>query len=347
MRSLTLFLVLACSAPEPEAPPAARTEPPQAAEEPPEMPIRADLHVDTPTQLHLKELPFDAPEGLEAGLPQLRAGGTQLTVQILWPPRKAEWRSHVFTLLERLEGELARLDALTLVRSPEETREAAAAGRHAVVLGLEGAHGLGEDWRADLHELHRRGLAVLGLTWSFSNRFAGSSGDKGGGLTEDGRALVAEARRLGLLIDLSHASRQTTLEVCEGAPAPVIASHSDVLVLRDHPRNLSDEEIRCIAETGGVIGVNLHRPFLPPGGDVAAAADVADHLRAVGGEGAPGLGSDYDGMIRTPDGLPDAAALPALWAELERRGWSEDELTAMQGENFMRAWAGAQAAASQ
>ncbi|MCB9743234.1 MAG: membrane dipeptidase [Alphaproteobacteria bacterium] len=311
------------------------------------MPLRADIHVDTPTQLHLQELPFDAPEGLESGLVQMRAGGTQLTVQVLWPPRKADWRAHVFLLLERVEAELARLDSATLVRSPEEARAAARAGQHAVILGLEGAHGLGEDWRADLQELHRRGLAVLGLTWSFSNRFAGSSGDKGGGLSEDGRALVAEARRLGLLIDLSHASYETTMEVCAGAPAPVIASHSDVKALREHPRNLSDEELRCIAATGGVVGVNFHRPFLPEAGDLGTAADVADHLRAVGGDALPALGTDYDGLIRVPEGLPDASALPKLWAELERRGWSEAQLEAMQGENFVRAWAAAQAWAAE
>ena len=106
-------------------------------------------------------------------------------------------------------------------------------------------------------------------------------------------------------------------------------------------RNLSDEEIRCIAATGGVIGVNLHRTFLGLTGDVAAAAAHMDHLREVGGDGAVALGSDFDGYIKTPAGLDDAGDLPALWAELKRRGWTDAQVNGARGENFLRAWQGA------
>jgi len=309
------------------------------------VPIQADLHLDTPTQLHRKDLPLDAPSGLEGGLAQLRAGGTNLAVEVLWPPRNVDHRAHTFKLLERLEAEDARLDGIALARSPDQARRIADQGGIAYVLALEGAHGLGEDWQATLDELQGRGLVILGLTWSMSNDFAGSSGDAGGGLTEAGRALVAHARTQGLLLDLSHASTATTLEVCRGAPAPVIASHSNAAALRSHARNLSDEEIRCIAATGGVIGLNFHAPFVGGSRDVSAVADHADHIARIGGHGAVALGSDYDGLITTPEGLADASAIPALWQELRRRGWTEQQLAGIRGENFLRAWSGALAAA--
>jgi len=313
---------------------------------------RVDLHLDTPTQLYRKGLPFDAPAGLEAGLPQLRAGGTDVAVEVLWPPRDTDWRAHAEMLLGRLEAEVARLDALTLATTPAAARAVAAGGGVAVLVSLEGAHGLyspavpDADWRPALDGLRARGLSMLGLTWSFSNRFAGSSGDGGGGLTEEGRALVAYAREVGLVLDLSHASRQTTLEVCRDSPAPVIASHSDAHSLSAHPRNLTDEEIRCVAATGGVIGVNFHAPFVGGARDLAAVADQVEALAAAGGRAAVALGSDYDGLIATPKGLADASRLGDLWAELARRGWSEAELDGLRGENFLRAWAGVQAAAT-
>ena len=203
---------------------------------------------------------------------------------------------------------------------------------------LEGAHGIAESGLEGLRRLQGRGLSMLGLTWSFSNDYAGSSGDGGGGLTTKGRELVAEARRLGVLVDVSHASRATTLDVCRGASIPVIASHSGAAALRAVPRNLSDEEIACIAATGGVIGLNLHGPFLGDAPSVKVAADHLEHLREVGGIGVVALGSDYDGIIQPPPDLKTAADLGKLWDELRRRGWTEPMLDAVRGENFLRAW---------
>jgi membrane dipeptidase len=301
--------------------------------------MQADLHLDTPSQLVLGGHPLDAGAPLEAGLPRLHAGGTNLAVMVLWPGKVGvDHRARMFALLDKMEAEIARLDGVVLVRTPAEARAAAAAGRVGVIFALEGAHGLGEDWRADLEALHARGLAMVGLTWSMSNRFAGSSGDGGGGLTEEGEALVAASRARGLLLDVSHASDEATRQVCTDAPAPVVASHSDARTVRVHARNLPDPLVRCIAASGGVIGLNFHAPFVAEQADAAAVARHAVHLRDVGGAGVLALGSDYDGWIRKPQGLPHAGALPTLWAALEAGGLSPGEVQAARGENFLRAW---------
>lgn len=299
--------------------------------------LQADLHLDTPTQLHRRGVGLDG-AGLEAGLSQLRAGGTNVAVMVMWPPREANWEAHTEALLARMEAEDARLDGVGLARSPAEARRLVGDGRIALVYALEGAHGIDRSGIEGLRRLHARGVALLGLTWSFSNRFAGSSGDGGGGLTTEGKALVREANALGVLVDVSHASSVATMDTCAVSTGPVIASHSNAAAIAGVPRNLSDPEIACIAKSGGVIGLNFHSTFVGKPASASRVADHADHLKKVGGVGVVALGSDFDGLIVTPPGLKDASMIGALWTELRRRGWTEAEIRAVRGENFLRAW---------
>ncbi len=299
--------------------------------------IQADLHLDTPTQLLRRKVGLEA-EGLEAGLPQLRAGGTNLAVMVLWPPREANWEGIVEGLLTTMEAEDRRLDGVQRVGEPAEARAAAAAGKVGMFYSLEGAHGLDQSGVAGLEALHDRGLRMLGLTWSFSNRYAGSSGDGGGGLSPAGRELVMAANRLNILLDVSHASRATTLETCALSADPVLASHSDAAEIQANARNLSDQELHCICDGGGVVGLNFHATFVGKGASLGRVAEHAAHIRAVGGAGCVALGSDFDGLIKVPPELRDASALPALWAVLKGQGWTEEELRGLRGENFMRLW---------
>jgi len=286
---------------------------------------------------------LDAPD-LQAGLPALRAGGFDAVLYAAWPGKRAEAADRAGALLEFARAEDARLEEMEIALDPDHLQAIVDQGHVAVVLGLEGGHGLEPGGLATLDRWFEAGVRVLGPAWSFSNRYAGSSGDGGGGLTEDGRALLDRARALGMVVDVSHMSDAATLEACRASPVPLIASHSDARTVRDHPRNLTDGAIRCIAERGGVVGLNLHAPFLGPGADLALAAGHAAHLRTVGGSGATALGTDFDGWIRTPAGLGSAADLPALWAALRDRGWTDAEIAGMRGENFLRAWRAAWAA---
>ena len=315
-------------------------------------PIQVDLHLDTPTQMLNKGLSLSATSGLEAGLPQLMAGGSNVVVEVLWPPRKTEHKKRAFDLLSVVERDIAQNPSLELATEPGQARQIVADGKIAILLSMEGAHGLGADanWAEVFQQFYDRGLRLLGITWSFSNRFGGSSGDGGGGLTEEGRALVQLAREKKVLLDVSHASVQTTLEICRDSPAPVIASHSNAKTIRGVRRNLTDEEIRCIAKSGGVIGLNFHATFVS-GGDagpatIAKVADHADYLAKIGGHQVVALGSDFDGFIKKPIGLEDASKIPELWAELRRRGWTDSQIAGVRGENFMRIWTAARSVQS-
>jgi len=304
--------------------------------------IQADLHLDTPTQFDRKGLRLDAEEGLEGGIKQLKAGGTNLAVEVLWPPRGVDPRAHVYGLMERLQAEQDRLEEVVLVKTPQRAKREIEAGRVALLIALEGAHGLGEqNWEATLEDLHRNGLSILGLAWSFSNQFAGSSGDGGGGLSAKGRRLVQHSRNMGILLDVSHASKSTTLQVCTNSPVTVIASHSNAASVHPHARNLSDEEIKCIAKTGGVIGLNFHRPFLGGAADVQQVVAHANHIAKLVGHQALALGSDFDGLIQPAHGLETSAELGVLWRALRQSGWTREQLDGIRGSNFYRAWSAA------
>lgn len=99
--------------------------------------VQVDLHLDTPTQMLVHGLPFDAPSGLEGGLAQLRAGGTNLPVMVLWPPRKGDHLARARALLDRVESEAARLDGVRIVRSPDEARAVADSGGVGLIVAMQ------------------------------------------------------------------------------------------------------------------------------------------------------------------------------------------------------------------
>jgi membrane dipeptidase len=334
-----MMLFFACTSIEvPAEAPAPASTPvstPLPAPTPAPVLIRADLHLDTPTQLYRKKVDINSP-ALEASQPALQKAGINLAVEVLWPPRESDWFVMVDRLFSLVEATDISEESLVLVCSPAEARAAARKSQIGMLVNIEGAHGV--EGVVGLQKLYQRGLRMLGLTWSFSNRFAGSSGDNGGGLTEEGKALVGEANRLGIILDLSHASRKATLEACQLSTKPVIASHSNAYSIYANARNLQDAEIQCICSKGGVIGLNLHTPFLGGTQDAVQASKHLNHIRTIGGAACVALGSDFDGLIKVPTDIPSSAELGKISTLLQAQGWTDLELQGFEGENFMRVW---------
>ena len=168
---------------------------------------------------------------------------------------------------------------LLLGTTAGDVRRAKAAGRVAIFIGVEGGHAI-RNSLANLRELYRRGVRYMTLTWNNGNDWAGSSLGEGdtrtGGLTDAGREIVREMHRLGMLVDVSHVSDATFADVIEMGGPPVIASHSSARALDPHPRNLSDDMLRAVARTGGVVNVNFCSAFLDPG-----FAEETERLRSI------------------------------------------------------------------
>jgi membrane dipeptidase len=243
--------------------------------------------------------------------------------------------------LERVsQGQVA------VCRSAADVRTAMARGALATVLHIEGVECI--DANLDFLEvLYAAGLRSLGPVWSRHNifghgvpfRFPGSP-DTGPGLTEAGKRLVEACNRLGVLIDLSHITERGFWDVAELSSAPLVATHSNAHTLCPTPRNLTDDQLRAIRDTDGMVGLNFATGFLRPDGRMEADTDVElmvrhlDHMIEVAGETHVGLGSDFDGAI-IPDAIGSAAGLPVLLEALSRHGYDRPLLEKLAHGNWL------------
>lgn len=151
------------------------------------------------------------------------------------------------------------------------------------------------------------------------------------GLTKFGKEIINRAGELGMIIDVSHASDQSFRDILECTDGPVVASHSNCRALCRHPRNLTDEMIRRLAEAGGIAGLNLFPMFLgenlSPGMELEAVAAHVLHMINVGGGEFPAIGTDADGYgIQAYEPIQKVSDMPKLWEMLRKKGVSEDQL---------------------
>ena len=228
---------------------------------------------------------------------------------------------------------------LVHARTAAEVRAAKAAGRIALWLGVEGALTVEDDLPA-IERLRAAGVRFFGPCWNRTNKAGVSSFDKRNpsGLSGVGRELVAECNRLGIMVDVSHASQKTFWDLMSASKTAPFSSHSGATGVKDHPRNLDDEQLRAIGKAGGVVGVIFASHML--GGLLTATVetlcDHIEHVARVAGEDAVALGSDFDGFVPLPRGMRDVRDLPRITQVLARRGWSEAQLHKLLGENFLR-----------
>ncbi|WP_295627208.1 dipeptidase [uncultured Corynebacterium sp.] len=201
-----------------------------------------------------------------------------------------------------------------------------------VLFALEGLHNLEGD-PANLKKLYDAGARMAGFTHFFDNEVGGSMhGVDRGGLTDLGRDMFAQMQDLGMVVDLAHSSPAAIDEMLAMADGPVVNSHGGVRATCDVNRNLSDEQIRGIAETGGVIGVGYWEDAVCGLGP-EPVVDAIDHVVEVAGIDAAALGSDFDGSVEVPW---DTSQLAVITQELMNRGYSEEDIAKIMGGNTVR-----------
>ncbi|KAH9832292.1 membrane dipeptidase-domain-containing protein [Rhodofomes roseus] len=272
---------------------------------------------------------------------------------------KATWR--VRDTLEQID--VAKLlinrypETFQLATTSDEVKSAIADGKIASLLGVEGAHQLGNSL-AVLRQYHELGVRYVTLTHMCNNAFADSGGyltpieTKWGGLSPLGYKLIEEMNRLGVIVDLSHTSDETARQALKHTKAPVIWSHSSARSVHNVARNVPDDILELVGTTDGkvdgVIMVNFAPQFVADEGkaNVQVVADHVDHIANITGKAHVGLGSDYDGIESTPEGLEDVSKYPALVAELYSRGWNRFELAGLTGRNLLRVIAGVERVAA-
>ena len=263
---------------------------------------------------------------------------TPLVMAQKWPP--GTWSSrHARALyqaekLRRYSERSDQLEMIGTVAQLDRLLERRAAGEEVIgaFLGLEGAHALESDV-ARLDSLFDAGFRMIGLAHFIDNDFSGSAhGASKGGLSEIGRELVRECQRLGLVVDLAHASPTAFQQAIEMSTRPMVISHGGVDGTCPSIRNTSDEELRLLAGTGGVIGIGLFKSAVC-GSDLDATIEAMMHAISVVGVDHVALGSDFDGSVTTPFGVD---GLPLITEALLERGLSEADIQKILGDNVVR-----------
>jgi len=220
-------------------------------------------------------------------------------------------------------------------------------GEVTAIVHMEGAEAIAPDL-SNLEDWHERGLRSIGLVWSRPNAFAEgvpfrfpASPDTGAGLTAAGRALVRACNRLGILVDLSHLNEAGFWGVRRLSDAPLVATHSNAHALCAATRNLTDEQLDAIRDSGGIVGVNFAVGFLREDGHNDANTPITEIIRHVDylaermGVDHVAFGSDFDGAVM-PEELGGVAGLPKLVAALGAAGYDEEAIAKITHRNWLR-----------
>ncbi|MDR2806226.1 MAG: dipeptidase [Dysgonamonadaceae bacterium] len=226
-----------------------------------------------------------------------------------------------------------------LARSTADLKRLKAEGKKAIFIGIENGYGIGKDIR-NLQRFYDLGVRYITLSHNGDNDICDSAMDslsEHDGLSAFGKEVVLEMNRLGIMIDISHTSEKTSFDAVALSRHPVIASHSSVKALCNHPRNLSTPLMQAIAGKGGVIQICIYPHFLRADGN-ATLKDLVDHIDAVvqtAGIDHAGIGSDFDGGGGIPE-LNSTKELPKITQELIRRNYAKDDIAKIWGGNLMR-----------
>jgi microsomal dipeptidase-like Zn-dependent dipeptidase len=280
-------------------------------------------------------------------IPKMREGMLDAVFMVAYleqGPRDDEGRRQA---VEKADGIIAEIvaqvdknrEVVGIARSSSDVKYLKSVGKRAIFIGLENGYGVGKDVR-NIQKLADVGVRYITLSHNGDNDICDSAVDsysEHGGLSTFGEVVVREMNRMGLMVDVSHASERAAFDAVAVSSRPVIASHSSVRALCDHPRNISDGLMRAIAEKGGVIQVCIYKHFLRSDGN-ATVVDVVDHIdyvvRTVGIDHV-GIGTDFDGGGGIAD-VNSVDELPRVTMELLRRRYSNEAIAKVWGGNLMR-----------
>ena len=363
--SFTCLLILGCSE-SAEYPPSPNEEAiTDTARAIHERVITLDTHVDINTSNFTHETNYTQDIDTQVNLPKMDAGGLDVAFFIVYTAqgelgpegyRNAYGNAiDKFEAIHRFTEEIAP-EQIELAYNSGDAKRIIASGKKVAMIGIENAYPVGPDL-SNIEKFYEMGGRYMSLAHNGHNQFSDSNTGEvdgvywHGGLSEMGRLAIKEMNRLGIMIDISHPSRDSIMQTLELSRAPVIASHSSARALTDHSRNLDDEMLLALRQNGGVVQTvafgtyvsELRRLHWASGGDFADAppatvSNFVDHIdymvKLIGIEHV-GISSDFDGgggLI----GWGDASETLNVTEELVRRGYTENEIEMLWSKNLLR-----------
>lgn len=314
--------------------------------------LTLDSHVDTPMLLEQgARLDQRSEHGL-VDLHRLTEGGVDAVVMAAYlpqggrsPEELAAATERTDRLIELIQQSVHHCNGATLAVSPKTVFQAKNVGKKAVLIGIENGYALGRDL-ANVERYRRMGVVYITLCHNGDNDLCDSarhSRREHGGLSDFGREVIAEMNRTGIMVDLSHASEETFYAALQASATPVLCSHSSARALCNHPRNLTDDQLRALAAADGVAQATFYGGFLREDGEATIDDAVRHilHMIDVAGIDHVGIGSDFDGDGGVT-GLASEADMTLLTCKLLAEGLNAKSLRKLWGGNFVRVMSQAQ-----
>lgn len=299
----------------------------------------ADFHCDSLLNIYLHEM--DLTKLNESGhldLPRLRqANFVFQCFAVFCDPKFGQEAAlrQTLRLIDTAHREIFNQPEVTLIRQAQDLDQAE---ELAALLSIEGADFLGDDlFLLDL--VHSLGVRLITLTWNGRNSIAdGVKVGGSGGLTRLGVEAVKRMQDLNIIVDVAHLSEHGFWDVCKVADRPFVASHSNAWQVCNHPRNLKDEQIKEISSRGGLIGMNLCRPFVAEEKEQQNLDMVVNHIRYIAdlvGSDVLCLGCDLDGIKAMPEGMRDVRDVAGITDLLAEAGFSPAEIRGICSDNLL------------
>ena len=309
--------------------------------------LTLDTHCDTP-MFFPQGIHFEQRDPrILVDLHKMTEGRQDATIMVAYLPQPTDnptaFADNIFDKIETIVRDNSRY--LALARTPEDLWKNKHLGLKSIMLGIE--NGIALDGKlSNLRHFADRGIVYMTLCHNGDNDIcdsASKSSQTHGGVSQFGAEVIAEMNRLGILVDMSHAGEKSFYDALDISKKPIVCSHSSARALCDHPRNLTDDQMRALAAKGGVAQTTIYNGFLRKDAQ-ATILDVMAHLEHaidVMGIDHVGLGTDFDGDGGVP-GLADSSELLNFTRQLLRKRYSDEDIQKIWGGNFLRVMAEAQ-----
>ncbi len=296
-----------------------------------------DAHCDTLNELLTKDETLEKNTGM-ISTKMMKGYNGYIQVFAAWINRKIP--NPLLQAIERADKfyEETKRSGITAIKDKKTLKDVVESSRLGAILAIEDGAALCGSIRV-LNMLYSLGFRLITLTWNGMNELgSGAVGGNGGGLSEFGREVIKKMNELGMVIDVSHISEKAFWDTLELSQKPVIASHSNAKAVCDHKRNLSDEQIKALINSGGAMGINLYTDFLndTKNSKIKDVLNHIEHVLSLGGENALGIGTDFDGISAAAEGLENAEKLYKLFDEMKKIGYSDELIEKITYKNFTR-----------
>ena len=309
--------------------------------------LTLDTHCDTP-MFFPQNVNFSARDPrILVDLHKMTEGRQDATIMVAYLPQNSEqWQGikgekrafadDIFDKIEQIVAQNANYLALAL--TPRQLWDNKRAGKKSIMMGIENGLALDGDIK-NIRHFKERGIVYITLCHNGDNDICDSArgSETHGGVSPFGQEVIREMNRLGIMVDLSHAHERSFYDALEISATPIVCSHSSARALCDHPRNLTDDQMRALAAKGGVCQITLYNGFLKKDGQatILDAMQHLDHAIQVMGIDHVGLGTDFDGDGGIL-GLSNSSELTNFTRQLLARRYSQEDIQKIWGGNFLR-----------